>query len=323
MSLLNQLFNRGLQGSKCKTCLTLSISRIKLLQNKRDAQLKNMRKEIAQFLQAGQEAIARIRVEHIIREQNIWAAYEILELFCEFVYARVPILESQKECPTELREAVASIIFAAPRCSDLPDLLHVRNLFAAKYGKEFIAAASELRPDTSVNRTIVEKLSVGAPSAKVRLNLLKEIAEEYSVEWDSSNTEAELSKKPEDLLNGPKPIAAAAGASLEPNTRGHSPASENPVTSPNGNPRSKSLESPTSVTKAPLWPTNIDKPSFGDSNLGDTVYIKKDTRTETSDVLERARAAISAAERASTAARLAADLVNVKFSSTKIEEGKS
>lgn len=59
-----------------------------------------------------------------------------------------------RECPSELREAVASIIFAAPRCSDLPDLLHVRNLFAAKYGKEFVAAASELRPDTSVNRTV-------------------------------------------------------------------------------------------------------------------------------------------------------------------------
>ena len=45
-----------------KTCLNLAISRIKLLQNKRDLQLKHMRKEIAQFLQAGQEAIARIRV---------------------------------------------------------------------------------------------------------------------------------------------------------------------------------------------------------------------------------------------------------------------
>lgn len=323
MSLLNQLFNRGLQGSKCKTCLTLAISRIKLLQNKRDAQLKLMRKEIAQFLQAGQEAIARIRVEHIIREQNIWAAYEILELFCEFAFARVPILESQKECPSELREAVASIIFAAPRCSDLPDLLHVRNLFAAKYGKEFIAAASELRPDTSVNRTIVEKLSAGAPSAEVRLNVLKEIAKEYNVEWDSSNTEAELSKKPEDLLNGPKSIAAPARASLEPNTRDHPPTSENLVTSPNGNPVAKSLHSPTSVTKAPLWPANIENPSLGDSTLGDTVDIKKDTRPETSDVFERARAAISAAERASAAAQLAADLVNVKFSSSTIEEGKS
>lgn len=132
-----------------------------------------------------------------------------------------------RECPTELREAVASIIFSAPRCSDLPDLLQVRNLFAAKYGKEFIAAASELRPDTSVNRRvsrlgpfsiyfslslrnfiwynlcnlqIIEKLSVSAPPADVKLNLLKAIALEYNVNWDSTKTEQEFSKKPEDLL---------------------------------------------------------------------------------------------------------------------------
>lgn len=147
-------------------------------------------------------------------------------------------LHINRECPSELREAVASVIFAAPRCSDLPDLMHIRNLFAAKYGKEFIAAATELRPDTSVNRTvkifsnssfnfgvilyllahiiiqmafpiwifplftlqIIEKLSISAPSAEIRLKLLKEIAQEHNVEWDSSTTEAEFSKKPEDLL---------------------------------------------------------------------------------------------------------------------------
>ena len=59
-----------------------------------------------------------------------------------------------RECPSELREAIASIIFAAPRCSDLPDLLQIKNLFTAKYGKEFVMAASELRPDSGVNRTV-------------------------------------------------------------------------------------------------------------------------------------------------------------------------
>lgn len=42
--------------------MNLAIARMKLLQNKRDMQLKHMKKEIAQFLQAGQEPIARIRV---------------------------------------------------------------------------------------------------------------------------------------------------------------------------------------------------------------------------------------------------------------------
>lgn len=45
-----------------KTCCNLAISRIKLLRNKREAQLKQMRKEIFDYLQSGQETVARIRV---------------------------------------------------------------------------------------------------------------------------------------------------------------------------------------------------------------------------------------------------------------------
>ncbi|KAL8470670.1 hypothetical protein ACS0TY_033292 [Phlomoides rotata] len=319
MSMLNQLFNRGLLGAKCKTCLTLAISCIKLLQNKRDVQLKLMRKEIAEFLQAGQEAIARIRVEHVIREQNTWEAYEILELFCEFVLARVPILESQRECPTELREAVASIIFSAPRCSDLPDLLHVRNLFAAKYGKEFIAAASELRPDTSVNRTIIEKLSVSAPPADVKLKVLKAIAVEYSISWNSTNTEMEFSKKPEDLLNGPKPIGVQPQTQSRPEVGKDSSTTEHSSSSLNRNRRNQNkLQSPAAHhTTSSVHPNRIES-TTRDHNAEPKAEIKN-ASSESSDVLQRARAAISAAERASAAARAAAELVNARFPSFKLE----
>ncbi|GFZ16092.1 regulator of Vps4 activity in the MVB pathway protein [Actinidia rufa] len=321
MSLLNQLFNRGILGAKCKTCLNLAISRIKLLQNKRDMQLKLMRKEIAQFLQAGQEAIARIRVEHVIREQNIWASYEILELFCEFVLARVPILDSQRECPSELREAVASIIFAAPRCSDVPDLLHVRNLFAAKYGKEFIAAASELRPDTSVNRTIIEKLSVSAPSPEVKLKVLKDIVHEYNVEWDSSKTEAEFSKKPEDLLNGPKQVSSGTTPSQVPPK--HSPSNEaHPIMSA----QRKGLEchqSPSPAATTSLLGQGGTTSSIKNDNTTSVNDLRNETRPQSSAVLERAHAAIAAAERATAAARAAAQLANIKFGTQKLEEQKS
>ncbi|XP_076924337.1 uncharacterized protein LOC143586748 [Bidens hawaiensis] len=306
MSLLNQIFNRGLIGAKCKTCLTLAISRIKLLQNKRDTQLKLMRKEIAQFLQSGQEPIARIRVEHIIREQNIWAAYEILEMFCEFVLARVPIIESQRECPLELKEAVASIIFAAPRCSDLPDLLTVRNLFATKYGKEFILAASELRPDTSVNRTIIEKLSVYTPSGEVKLNVLKEIAREYNILWDSSKTEAEFKKLPEDLLNGPKQISTVTQI---PESRKESPVK--PITSsPRGpvHPVHSVQPVKTGATTVSLSPTK-SKELSGEG---------RPVSANSVDVLEKARAAIAAADCASAAARAAAQLVNLSYNEKEI-----
>ncbi|KAJ8758492.1 hypothetical protein K2173_000213 [Erythroxylum novogranatense] len=323
MSLLNQLFNRGVFGSKCKTSLILAISRIKLLQNKRGLHLKHMRTEIAQFLQAGQEAIARIRVEHVIREQNIWAAYEILELFCEFVLARISILESQKECPAELREAIASIIFSAPRCSEIPDLLQIKNLLTTKYGKEFVMTASELRPDSGVNRTIIEKLSVSAPSAALRLKVLKEIAQEHNLEWDSSSTEAELGKKHEDLLSGSKQIVTEAVVSQAPIQHSSHKSlgfdREGHIVDLDRGQGTQNLQ----AHNPPCYRSSIDvneiEQSVGQDNTGSVVDVKQEESWQSSDVLERARAAIASADRATVAARAAAELVNAKFGSLKLE----
>jgi len=327
MSILNQLFNGGVFGTKCKTCVSLAISRIKLLQNKRDVQLKHMRKEIAQFLQAGQEAIARIRVEHVIREQNIWAAYEILELFCEFVLARVPIIESQRECPSELREAIASIIFAAPRCSDVPDLLQIKNLFTTKYGKEFVLAVSELRPDSGVNRTIIEKLSVSAPAAEVKLKVLNSIAQEYNLEWNSSNTEAEFSKKHEDLLGGSKQACAGVGLSQAPKKQGSFKSSPSngaqSIMPTNTKQESQHLQAPSASSNAPFLGTNEIEPSIKRCDAVPVNDVKRETRPQSTEILEKARVAIASAERATAAARAAAELVNVKVGSLKLEEGKS
>lgn len=59
-----------------------------------------------------------------------------------------------RECPLDLKEAISSVCFAAPRCADLPELLQVQMMFAGKYGKEFIAAATELLPECGVNRQV-------------------------------------------------------------------------------------------------------------------------------------------------------------------------
>jgi hypothetical protein len=50
------------------------------------------------------------------------------------------------------------LIFAAPRCADIPELIEIRSLFGSKYGKEFVAAAAELRPDCGVNRMVSPRL---------------------------------------------------------------------------------------------------------------------------------------------------------------------
>ena len=82
-----------------------------------------------------------------------FSLYELKSYYSFFIY-----LLCDRDCPSELQEAIASIIYAAPRCSDLPELMQVRNLFSAKYGKEFAAAAAELRPDSNVNRMVYSEI---------------------------------------------------------------------------------------------------------------------------------------------------------------------
>lgn len=50
-----------------KTVARLATSRIKLLRNKREAQIKQMRRDVALLLQSGQDDTARIRVWNPVR----------------------------------------------------------------------------------------------------------------------------------------------------------------------------------------------------------------------------------------------------------------
>ncbi|KAI3462317.1 hypothetical protein Pfo_018980 [Paulownia fortunei] len=210
------LFRRGFNPSKCKTMAKMAVARVKLLRNKREVVIKQMRRDIAMLLESGQDVTARIRVEHVIREQNIMAANELIELFCELVVARLSIIAKQRECPADLKEGISSLIFAAPRCSDIPELLSIRDVFQKKYGKDLVSAATDLRPNAGVNRMLIEKLSVKTPSGEIKLKVLKEIAKEYQVQWDTTESEVELLKPPEERIEGPNNFVSATSLPLKP-----------------------------------------------------------------------------------------------------------
>ncbi|QHN97241.1 uncharacterized protein DS421_18g625680 [Arachis hypogaea] len=104
-----------------------------------------------------------------------------------------------------LGRAIDAGILALFACLNLLYIIdiQVQQAFAAKYGKEFLSAATELRPDYGVNCQLIELLLVRAPSPEKKLNLLKEIVVEHEIEWDPAASETEFFKKHEDLLNGP------------------------------------------------------------------------------------------------------------------------
>ncbi|GMY11125.1 IST1-like protein [Fagus crenata] len=210
------LFRRGFNSSKCKTAAKMAVARIKLLRNKREVVVKQMRRDIALLLQSGQDATAQIRVEHVIREQNVLAANEFIELFCELVVARLSIISQQRECPADLKEGIASIIFASPRCSEIPELVALRNIFEKKYGKDFVSAATDLRPNCGVNRMLIDKLSVRTPGGEVKLKIMKEIAKEHQIQWDTTESEVELLKPPEERIEGPRSFVSATSLPMKP-----------------------------------------------------------------------------------------------------------
>ncbi|KAI3704496.1 hypothetical protein L1987_74717 [Smallanthus sonchifolius] len=210
------LFFPSFNTSKCKTAAKLAVARIKLLRNRRQVVVRQMRRDIALLLQSGEDATARIRVEHVMREQNILAANEFIELFCELIVQRLTIIAKQRECPADLKEGISSLIFAAPRCSEIPELGALRDIFEKKYGKDFVGAATDLRLDCGVNRMLIEKLSVRTPAGELKLNVLKEIAKEYQIDWDTTESETELLKPPEKLIDGPQTFVSASSMPIKP-----------------------------------------------------------------------------------------------------------
>eukprot|EP01018_Ginkgo_biloba_P030839 Gb_14953 [translate_table: standard] len=201
---LDVLLGKGFRASKCKNLLNLAISRLALLKNKSEIQCKKFQKDVAQLLQNGQEASARSQVEHVFKEQNMVDAYLLIEGFCTTVIDKMVSIEKQKTCPSDLKEAIASLCFAAQKCADWPELQQIRTLFAAKYGREFTTASSELCPDSGVNKLIIEKLSTRAPNAEIKLKLMKEIAVQNGIEWKCKN-----------FLDGPNSFQAASEIDLQ------------------------------------------------------------------------------------------------------------
>ena len=94
------------------TCL----ARLKLIRNKKGGGILALKKEVAGLLATGKEESAAIRVEALIREIMVVETMEILELYAELISVRAPILErSGKSMPEDMREAITSCMYAAPR----------------------------------------------------------------------------------------------------------------------------------------------------------------------------------------------------------------
>lgn len=80
------IFWMGLSSSNCFESVCSELAEL----------AQKARKEIADYLSAGKDERARIRVEHIIREDYLVEAMEILELYCDLLLTRFGLIQSMK-----------------------------------------------------------------------------------------------------------------------------------------------------------------------------------------------------------------------------------
>ncbi|KAM3961585.1 increased sodium tolerance 1-like protein [Aphomia sociella] len=177
------MFSTNPNYTKLKTHLRLSINRLKLLEKKKTELAQKARKEIAEYIAAGKSERAKIRVEHIIREDYMVEAMEIVEMYCDLILARFGLVTQMKELDEGLAEAISSLIWVAPRMhTDVQELKIISDLFTAKYGKIYADACRNENVNT-ISEKLKHKLSVQSPPKILIEKYLIEIAKNYNVEY--------------------------------------------------------------------------------------------------------------------------------------------
>ncbi|KAJ7951793.1 putative Regulator of Vps4 activity in the MVB pathway protein [Quillaja saponaria] len=173
--------------TKCKSYLRLTKTRLETIKKKRKAVQKYLKNDIIELLRSGLDINAYGRAEGLLVEQNMSSCYEVVEKFCRCVYENFSVLHKQRECPEECKEAVQSLMYAAARFADLPELRDLRTLFTEKYGNSL---------ESYINKEFVEKLRQSPPTKEMKIQLLHDIARESSIEWDSKALEQKLHTPP-------------------------------------------------------------------------------------------------------------------------------
>ncbi|XP_073015476.1 uncharacterized protein [Primulina eburnea] len=169
--------------SRCKSDIKQTKTRIELIKKKRNAMEKYLRNDIADLLKNGLDTNAYGRAEGLLNELNRSSCFEFVDQCCVTIANNLGTVDKQRECPQECREAVASLMFAAARLAELPELRQLRTLFSERYTNSL---------DFYVDKQFMEKLKSSHPSKEMKLQLLHDIATESGVEWSSKALENKL-----------------------------------------------------------------------------------------------------------------------------------
>ncbi|KAL3825147.1 hypothetical protein ACJIZ3_021176 [Penstemon smallii] len=180
--MLDGLLGRGF-SFKCKSLIKASRERIEVVRRRAVAKQRFLKEDLAKLLSNGLDINAYGRTEEFLAGMNLLFCYDFIEQSCNYIVKQLSRRQKQGECPEECRQAVASLMFAAARFSDLPELRELRDVFQQRYGNGL---------EVFVNQKFVEKLSSELPATEKKIQVLQDIASEFSIKWDSRGFEQRM-----------------------------------------------------------------------------------------------------------------------------------
>ncbi|KAJ4816443.1 Regulator of Vps4 activity in the MVB pathway protein [Rhynchospora pubera] len=193
----------GLLGSKfsnkCKHSIKCIRTRLDPIRKKKQAVVRYLRRDVAELISHGHDLNAFERMEALIMEINQSSCYDMIEQYCADILNQLPVLQKERECPDEAKEAVSTLIFAAARFSDLPELCDLRRVFAERFGGSM---------ESFVNSEFVKRAQDKTFSDEKKIQIMQGIAEEFSVRFDLKDLHRRMSTPAEaksDLRKKPVP----------------------------------------------------------------------------------------------------------------------
>ncbi|CAN0915455.1 IST1-like protein [Linum grandiflorum] len=179
--------NLTFQFGRSNSLIKMTNDRLEVSRKKKKTVAKYLKNDIADLLRTGFDINAYSRAQGLILEHNLIAAYKLMEDFCNCVATNLAVLDKKRECPNECREAIQSLMYAAARLAEFPELRDLRSLFSHRYG-----GCLELY----INKEFRELLNPRPATKEMKLQLLGDVAQEFSIDWDPKFLEDKLCRPP-------------------------------------------------------------------------------------------------------------------------------
>ncbi|XP_028550693.1 uncharacterized protein LOC110115327 isoform X2 [Dendrobium catenatum] len=171
-------------SNKCKRSVKYIKCRIETIRKKKQVMVRYLKQDVADLLARSHDANAFGRIDALIVEINHASCYDMIEQYCGCLLENISTMRKHRECPKEAMEAVATLLFATARFSDLPELADLRSVFTKRYGTLM---------ESCIDKQFAEKIQKKSFSNTRKLQLMEDIAQEFSVNWNSNMFENKMS----------------------------------------------------------------------------------------------------------------------------------